>query len=190
MAKVKLGAKPYLYPMPVVLVGAQVQGKPNYLTVAFVGITNLKPPVIGLGLGREHYTSLGIRKNKTFSVNLPSPNLVKATDYCGIYSGHRVDKSRVFKSFYGKLKTAPMIEECPLSMECKLIRIIPFEVDELILGEIVEVYADKQCLSNGAPDVKKLKPMMFTFPDNRYWTMGKPVGPAWKIGKTFPGKVK
>ncbi len=190
MAKVKVGPGPYLYPMPVVLVGAQVKGRPNYLTVAFAGIVNLQPAIIALGLGRKHYTNLGIKKNKTFSVNIPSPKLVKATDFCGIYSGHRVDKSGVFKSFYGKLKTAPMIEECAVNLECRLVRIIPLEADELVLGEIMEVYVDKKCLTRGAPDVRKIKPMVFTVPDNRYWALGKAVGPAWKIGKTFSGKHK
>jgi len=192
MNKVKLGARPYLYPMPIVLVGANVNGKPNFLTAAFVGIANYKPAMIAVGLGKHHYTNSGIKKNKTFSVNIPSQAMVKAVDFCGIYSGHKVDKSELFQTFSGKLKTAPMIAECPISMECKLIRSIPLGIDELFLAKIVEVYADKKCLTppgRGEPDLRKIQPLLFTMPDNKYWKIGKFCGPAWKIGKGFkPGK--
>ncbi len=190
MEKVKLGARPYLYPMPVVLVGAQVKGKPNFLTVAFVGIANFKPAIIAVALGRHHYTNSGIKLNKTFSVNIPSEEMVKAVDYCGIYSGHKVDKSEIFQTFSGRLKTAPMISQCPITMECKLIKSLRFGIDELFLGKIVEIYADKKCLSNGEPDLKKIKPLLLTMPDNKYWEAGKCRGQAWKIGKSFKPKRK
>ena len=71
--------------MPITLVGATVNGKPNYLTVAHVGIMNhAQPTYITVGLGKMHYTNAGIKENKTFSVNIPSEDMVVKTDYCGI----------------------------------------------------------------------------------------------------------
>nr|MDO8082100.1 flavin reductase family protein [Candidatus Freyarchaeota archaeon] len=188
MEKKEIGAKNYLYPMPATLVGANVGGKPNYLTVAFCGIANLNPPVISVSLNKTHYTNPGIKENKTFSVNIPSAEMVKITDYCGLVSGSKVDKSKLFETFYGKLKTAPMIKECPLNLECKLVQTLEFSVDEVFMGEIVAAYSEERYLTNGLPDIKKINPMVFSMHDNNYWKVGELVGRAWNIGKKFKPK--
>ena len=185
MPKTKLGADVFLYPMPVTLVGANVNGKPNFLTVAFCGIMNPHPPVIYAALNKSHHTNPGIKQNRTFSVNVPSADMVRATDYCGLASGHDVDKSGLFQVFYGELETAPMIEECPLNMECRLIKSIDLRMDEVFMGEIVQSYGDESYLTEGLPDVRKLDPMAFTIHDNSYWKLGEKVGKAWSIGKNF-----
>lgn len=76
--KVELGAKNCLYPLPTVLVGALVDGKPNFVTIAHVGI--MDPGAVSLGMNKKHYTNAGIKANKTFSVNIPSTKMVKETD--------------------------------------------------------------------------------------------------------------
>ena len=102
--KVELGVNSCLYPMPTTLVGANVNGKPNYITIAHVGIMALGA-YISLSMNKQHYTNAGIKENGTFSVNIPSVELVKKTDYCGLVSGKDVDKAELFQSFYGKLET-------------------------------------------------------------------------------------
>ena len=114
--KVDLGAKGASYPMPVTLVGATVKGKPNFLAAAWFTFAGLNPPKVAVALNKAHYTNQGIKDNKTFSLCIPSEDMVKATDYCGIISGFKADKSSVFDVFYGKLKTAPMITECPSAL--------------------------------------------------------------------------
>src|SRR5512137_264508 len=99
--KAKLGAKNCLYPLPTVLVGANVGGKPNYVTIAHVGI--MDPGSVSLGMNKAHYTNAGIKKNGTFSVNIPDESLVVKADYCGLVSGKKADKGALFKTFYGKL---------------------------------------------------------------------------------------
>lgn len=185
MPKVKLGADTLLYPMPVTLVGANVNGRPNFLAAAFCGIMNPHPPTIYAALNKVHHTNAGIRENRTFSVNIPSSDLVKAVDYCGIASGRDADKSKIFDVFYGDLGNAPMISECPISMECQLAQIIEFEIDHVFIGEIIQTYADPDCLTNEIPDMKKMNPMAFSFHDNNYWRLGENIGKAWSIGKDF-----
>ncbi len=143
MAKTKLGADVFLYPMPVTLVGANVGGRPNFLTVAFCGIMNPHPPIIYVALNKAHHTNAGIKENQSFSVNIPSAEMVRVTDYCGLASGRDTDKSRLFEVFYGDLGTAPMIGECPLNMECRLIQTLDFRVDEVFIGEIMQSYSDE-----------------------------------------------
>lgn len=74
------------------LVGANVDGRPNIMTVAWAGITGGDPPTICIALRHVRYTLKGIRQNMTFSVNIPSADLVKETDYCGLVSGANTDK--------------------------------------------------------------------------------------------------
>jgi flavin reductase (DIM6/NTAB) family NADH-FMN oxidoreductase RutF len=109
-------------------------------------------------------------------------------DYCGIASGKNTDKSGVFEVFYGDLKTAPMIKECPVNLECKLVQTIELPTHYLFIGEIVASYADEQFLSTGKPDMQKINPLLLTMPDNHYWLIGKEAGHAWSDGKKLMKK--
>ena len=130
--KKKLGAVNALYPMPTVLVGANVAGKPNYVTIAHVGIVTLD--CIAISFHKTHYTNTGIKENSTFSVNIPSEDMVKEADYCGTVTGRKVDKSQLFENFYGTLRTAPMIARCPLNMACQLIDTVNVGAYDFFIG--------------------------------------------------------
>jgi flavin reductase (DIM6/NTAB) family NADH-FMN oxidoreductase RutF len=179
--KKTLGALNCLYPMPTTLVGATVDGKPNFITIAHVGIMDFVS--ISLGMAKIHYTNAGIKANRTFSVNIPGAALVKETDYCGIVSGKNTDKARLFEVFYGRLKTAPMIKECPINMECKLIQVVDFPKHDIFIGEIVETYCDEECLTEGVVDFARVHPMLFVMSDKGYYKMGERLAGAWHIGK-------
>jgi len=186
MKKTKIGAKTYLYPMPTVIVGGNVGGKPNYLTVAFCGMVQNRPAMISIASFKDHYTNAGIKETGTFSVNIPSEDMIKVTDYIGIHSGKEIDKSKLFKTFYGKLETAPMIEECPINLECKLVKTVNIEgIDELFIGQIMETYCEARYLTDGNPDITKVKPIIFSMHDNKYYSVGQLLGKAWSIGKDF-----
>ncbi|MBN1913853.1 MAG: flavin reductase family protein [Candidatus Omnitrophica bacterium] len=183
MEKIKININAFGYPMPVVLVGAQVENKPNFLAAAWVSRVNFKPPAIAVALGKGHYTNIGIEKDKSFSVNIPGVTLVKETDYCGIVSGKSVDKSGLFEVFYGDLKTAPMIKQCPLCIECKLINAVGMQMDTLFIGEVVSAYSEEKYLTAGDPDIQKINPFILSMPDNNYWSIGEKVGQAWSCGR-------
>jgi len=185
MAKLKININAFGYPMPVTLVGALVEMKPNFLAVAWVSRVNYKPPMIAVALGKNHYTNIGIRQNKSFSVNIPSVDLIKETDYCGIVSGKTTDKSKLFEVFYGDLKTAPMIKQCPLSIECKVINTVDMQVNTLFIGEMISAYSEDKYLTQGNPDIQKIKPLILTMPDNNYWLVGEKIGQAWATGRQF-----
>ncbi|MBN2120307.1 MAG: flavin reductase family protein [Candidatus Omnitrophica bacterium] len=175
--------------MPTTIVGANVNEKPNFLAIAYCGIVQHAPPLIAIGLGKMHYTNSGIKKNRTFSVNIPSEDLLELTDYVGIKSGKLVDKSKLFKVFYGELKTAPMIEETPLNLECKLVETLNFSGNaEIFIGQIIQTYAQKQILSQGLPEIQKLKPILFSMHDNNYFKVGEHLAKAWNIGLKYKNK--
>ena len=179
--KIDLGAKNCLYPLPTVLVGALVNGKPNYITIAHVGI--MEPGAVSLGMNKVHYTNSGIKENKTFSVNVPSAKLVKETDYCGIVSGKSKSKAELFKTFFGKLETAPMIEQCCINMECELVKTVDFPNHDIFIGKVAATYCDEAVLTNGIVDLEKVQPILFAMNDRSYWGLGKKLANAWAVGK-------
>jgi flavin reductase (DIM6/NTAB) family NADH-FMN oxidoreductase RutF len=185
MAKIKIDPGPFVLPMPLALVGAEVEGKPNFMPAAFLGIVNFKPTIVACGLSPTHHTCNGISANGTFTLNLPGPELVEATDWCGIYSGKKKMKADVFEVFTGQLEKAPMIKACRLTAECKLVKTVAFKMDTVYFGEVAAAYVDDTALTDGAPDWRKVDPLIFTFPDKGYWKLGDFVAEAWSVGKNF-----
>lgn len=179
--KKSLGPQNYLYPMPMVLAGAMVHGKPNYLAVAHVGIVDFG--VISLSLGRSHYTNAGIREHQAFSVNIPSRDQAAQVDYCGLVSGRDHDKASLFDNFFGEVTGAPMIREFPLNMECKLEGVIERSKHDVFLGEIAATFCDEAYLTDGVPDMAKIKPLLFVGPDKGYYELGPWAARAWSVGK-------
>lgn len=175
-----------LYPMPTVLVGAHVDDKPNFITIAHVGIMDFQH--LSISSGKNHYTNTGIRQNHVFSVNVPSSKMVKETDYVGLVSGRNVDKSGIFTVFYGTLDAAPMISECPVNMECRLVQTFDFPQHEVFIGRIVQTFCDDECIVNGIIDYGKIDPLLFTMDGPAYWRLGQYFGKAWNIGKELRGK--
>jgi flavin reductase (DIM6/NTAB) family NADH-FMN oxidoreductase RutF len=183
--KIDLGPKVASYPMPMSLIGAKVDGKANFLAAAWYTSLSYNPPRVAVALNKTHYTNQGIKTNKTFSLCIPSEDLIKTTDYCGIATGAKTDKSEVFEVFYGKLETAPMISECPVSIECKLENVIDKGSHELFIGEIVSTFTEEKYLTNGAVDLAKIKPFMLSFNDQSYFKLGALTGKAWREGKNY-----
>ena len=118
MEKVKFKNLPLVYPLPAVLVGAIVNGKPNYTTLGTCGIMSVEPPVIYISSHNSHYLNQGIIENSVYSINFPSVELVKQVDYCGLVSGRNADKSTTFEAFYGDNDKAPLVGECPINLVC------------------------------------------------------------------------
>jgi len=183
MEKVKLGPQTLLYPMPAVLVGAKVDEKPNFMTAAWCGIAASKPPAISVGLHKVRHTLKGVKEQGTFSINVPSSDLAQKVDYCGIYSGKKRDKTSLFKVFYGVLETAPLIGECPVNLECKVIHSLDLGSHILVVGEIFETYVNEDCLTDEKPDPEKIDPLIYTTGVTQYQRLGETIGKAFHLGK-------
>ena len=186
MSKILMGPQTLIYPMPALLVGANVDGKPNFMTVAWGGIANGEPPMISIAIRHVRYTLKGIRQNMTFSINVPSTDMAKETDYCGITPGSKVNKVEVcqFKVFYGKLDNAPLVEQYPVNLECKVVHILDLGSHSLIIGRIEETHISESCLTDGKPDFNKIKPLVYTAaPAAQYQALGEVIAKAFSIGK-------
>ena len=186
MDKITLGPMPYMSVMPTLLVGANVKGKPNYMTAAWATVACMAPPMVCVALNKTRYTVKGIEENKTFSLNVPAAIHIIETDHCGLVSGAQEDKSKVFTSYYGTLKTAPLAEECPVNIECRLFTSMDCGSHQLYVGEVVEVHADRSCVADGKPDTAKIDPIVYA--QSAYWHVGKQAGKAFSAGKDYRKK--
>ncbi len=183
MEKNRLGPEPIIMPMPALVVGANVNEKPNFMIASWCGIAAFKPPAVTVAMNKARHTLKGIKENGTFSVNVPSCEMIKKTDYCGIYSGRKRDKSQIFKTFYGELKTAPLIEECPINLECKVLHSLDMKTHLLIVGEIVETYVSKDCLTDGKIDTEKVDPPVYVRSTLKYYRLGEVLCSAFGVGR-------
>lgn len=188
MSKVTTGTNIFINPMPVVLIGVKDKGKANFMTVGWVSRVNTNPPMVAVAISKSHHTAELIREARTFSVNVPGADMVDKVDYCGLVSGKDSDKSSLFNVFYGMLKTAPMISECPVCLECRLVDTLPMKTNYLFIGEIAGAFTEEKYLTDGLPDPEKVNPLVLTMPDTSYRTLGKPVGKAWSDGKKLMKK--
>lgn len=187
--KKQLGPANALYPSLTTIVGAMVDHKPNFLTVAHVGIMNHgQPQFLSVSLGKVHHTNHGIFEAKAFSICLPGQDLVTRTDYVGIVSGKKTDKSDVFSVFTGERTSAPMISECPVCIECSLYTTVDFPTHDVFVGQIEEVYADEEVVGeNGKIDIARVRPLLFDMASVKYWSLGEPVADCWSEGKKLKG---
>ncbi|MBD3165458.1 flavin reductase family protein [bacterium] len=183
MAKNKLGGRNLLFPMPVVLVGTMIDGRANFAPVAYVGSHDRK--TVSIGVHRGHATAASILDDKEFSLNIPSVPMVRKVDFTGMKSGANYDKSELFEVFHGTLENTPMIEKCPVNLECKLTETIELNNRYVFMGEIVEAWTDDAFLTNGEVDLSRVDPLLFNINDAAYWRVSDKLGEAWDPGTTL-----
>jgi len=161
-----------LSPLPIILVGSLVNSKPNFLVIGYSSPFDFGKYTF-FSLYKKRYTRIGIHEHQTFSINIPSVDLINKTNICGTKSGRDIDKSMLFTIFYGELKTAPMIQECPVTMELKVADVIDYGRNEGIIGEVINSYINSECLKNGKLDMRKVNPILWaTGGDYNYYSLG------------------
>ena len=179
--KKNLGNLLALYPKPMTVVGAEVEGKVNWLVVGHTGV--IGHDRILVSMSKSHYTNQGVKKSKRLSINLVSREMLPKADYVGSVSGTTVDKSNVFAYHIGEHGT-PVIDASPLTMECEVVDI--YETDEFdnFICTVVNTYASSDVLdSNGKLDYTKLKPVLFEFPTYSYLATGEIIGKCLNLDK-------
>jgi flavin reductase (DIM6/NTAB) family NADH-FMN oxidoreductase RutF len=177
-----------LSPLPVVLVGATVDDRPNYLVIGYVAPFNFGKHIF-FSLYKRRYTRIGIHENKTFSVNIPSEELLRETEICGSRSGRETDKSALFDNFYGELKTAPMIRQCPINIECELTEVLDYDPNEGIIGRVVRSYVDPGCLVDGKLDLRLVRPIIWaTGGDLNYYRVGDRLAEVYATRQPKPSR--
>lgn len=179
--KKDIGSVIGLYPTPLAVVGAYVDGKPNWMLVGHLGIIGHDRVMVSLA--KTHYTNKGIKENKVLSVNIVDEALLEKADYVGSVSGGRIDKSEVFEFEQGAAG-APIVVNSPLVMECKVDDIYETDGFESFICKIEHTYADESVLDEkGKIDYRSLKPVLFEMPTYEYLATGEVLGKCMKIGR-------
>ncbi len=177
MSKVKFRGGTLLSPVPPVMVSCGDRDNKNILTVAWTGITNTLPPKTYISV-RPSRHSYGIIKEKgEFVLNLTPASLVRAADYCGVYTGAKVDKFE--KCHLTPLEvdevSAPVIGECPVSLCCRVSDVVPLGSHDMFLADILAVYVDEALLDkDGKLHLEKADLCAYAHGD--YYALGRILG--------------
>ena len=179
--KQNIGSVLALYPKPMTVIGAEVNGKVNWLVVGHTGI--IGHDRILVSMSKSHYTNQGIKESKKLSVNLVSREMLPKADYVGSVSGASVDKSEVFEYHWGENGT-PVIDASPLTMECDVVDIYETEGFDNFVCSIANTYAAPDVLDDkGKLNYTRLKPVLFEFPTYSYLATGEIIGKCLNLDK-------
>lgn len=177
MAKIKWKGGALIAPLPPVMVSCGDMEKSNIITVAWTGIINTIPPKTYISVRPSRHSYNIIKENGEFVLNLTPSKLIKSADYCGIYTGAKVDKfakCNLTKEVANEV-SCPMIAESPLSLECKVTEIVPLGTHDMFLADIVAVDVDETLLDkNGKLDLSRAG--LAAFAHGEYFELGKKIG--------------
>ena len=168
-----------VYPLPAVMVStADKNGSSNILTIAWTGTICTNPAMVYISVRPERYSYHMIKESGEFVINLTTERLARATDYCGVRSGKEVDKwkeAHLTPAKAEKLTYAPVIEECPVNIECKVTEIKELGSHHMFLAEVLAVQIDEEYL-NEKNKFELNKTGLMAYSHGEYLSLGKKIG--------------
>ena len=166
-----------LGPIPPVLVSCGTMEHPNALTVAWTGIVNTHPPMVYISIRPSRFSYPLIKDSGEFVLNLPSASLTKAVDFCGVRSGKDMDKLSLMGLTASpcQMIRAPLIEECPVNLECKVTQVLPLGSHDLFLAEILSVHVEES-LIDAAGKLHLEHADLIGFAHGEYYQLGHRAG--------------
>lgn len=177
MTKITWRAGTMLSPLPPALISCGTMEKHNCMTAAWTGIICSDPVITYVSIRPSRYSHKIISETKEFVINLPNQALVSAVDYCGVRSGKDYDKFKEMKltAIPSSQIETPQIEECPISIECKVIEVKNYGTHDMFTAEVVAVNVDDKYIDEkGAFDVEKAG--IIGFAHGKYYTLGRCLG--------------
>ena len=177
MSKVTWKSGTFLYPLPAVMVSCGTMEKSNIITVAWTGIINTNPAMVYISLRPTRHSYDIIKETGEFVINLTTQKLAYATDWCGVKTGAKVDKFKELKLTKEKAKfvKCPMIQESPVSVECKVKEVKELGSHHMFIAEVLAINADEQYIDEkGAFDISKCD--LIAYSNGGYYSLGKKLG--------------
>lgn len=139
-----------LNPAPVVMLSCREEGgRPNIITLAWVGTVCSEPPMLSVSIRKDRFSHGIVSRSGEFAVNLVPARLARACDFCGVKSGRDLDKfaaTGLTAAPAPNLKAAPLIEECPVNLECRVERVLELGSHDMFVARIVGVQVDEALL--------------------------------------------
>lgn len=177
MPKVTWKPGTFIYPIPAVMVSCGTMEKSNIITVAWTGILNTDPATVYISVRPSRYSYKLIKESGEFVINLTTQSLARATDWCGVKTGAKVDKFKSMNLHKEKAKfvKCPMIKESPVSVECKVREIKELGTHDMFIADVLAINADEKYIDEkGAFDISKCD--LIAYSNGGYYTLGKKIG--------------
>lgn len=187
--KKSIGAKTFVYPTPVFVVGTYDKaGKPNVMTVAWGGICCSSPPCVAISVREATYTYANLMEQKAFTISIPPVSYLKEADYFGIASGKTEDKFAVtgLTPVKSGVVNAPYVGEFPFVLECQILHTFKIGLHTQFIGQIMDIKADESVLGEkGRPNLELIRPFCWAPDGSGYYGIGGFLGKAFSIGKAL-----
>jgi flavin reductase (DIM6/NTAB) family NADH-FMN oxidoreductase RutF len=189
MTKRQLGPCITFFPQPMTLISTvSASGENDLMAASWVSLVSKTPPTLSISLQHERQTYANILATGSFVVNVMPVHLVEQADYCGLISGRQADKATIagLRLLPAKHGAAPLLDDAPLNVECRLSGEMAIGDYRLLLGEILEIHVDAAAFgADGSIDAAALDPLVYLGGLRQYWSLGKKVAPAYQAGRRF-----
>ncbi|GHT70945.1 flavin reductase [Bacteroidia bacterium] len=176
-----------IYPLPAILVSCGCEeSEYNLITIGWTGTICTNPAMCYISIRPERYSYDIIKKNMEYVINLTNRNMAYTTDWCGVKSGRDFNKFEEMKLTPGKasIVQAPIIEEAPLCIECRVKEIIPLGSHDMFISEVVNVLADDKYLDPETGSFDMQKADLLAYSHGKYFSLGEFIGKfGWSVKK-------
>ena len=180
MKKRSIKPSPFLSPVPAALVTCQDKGgRPNIITVAWTGVICSDPPMVSISLRPSRYSHGIIKESGEFVINIPPAAIVRHVDTCGMISGKKEDKFAAsgLTAVAAEIVDAPLIDECTVSLECRVTEIVPLGIHDMFIGEIVATHVSEEAFDeDGKINTEVINPLGYCPHQRTYHKIGGAVG--------------
>jgi flavin reductase (DIM6/NTAB) family NADH-FMN oxidoreductase RutF len=170
----------YLFPTPVAMISCGGdQTAPNIITIAWIGVVCSEPTILSVSIRPGRHSYAMIKQTGEFVVNIPAESQLASLDFCGVASGRDVDKFKELglTAVPASKVSAPLIKECPVNLECKVIDSRKLGTHDMFLAEVVAVHLDDEVMNEkGGIDISRLKPIAYCPQASQYWSLKEPIG--------------
>jgi flavin reductase (DIM6/NTAB) family NADH-FMN oxidoreductase RutF len=174
-------AKPYplIHPCPISIVATMNNNKPNFTTIGDIAVAGINPPLVMISVNENHLAMKAINDSPIFSINIPSTKLLSQVDYAGMFSGHRIDKSKLFE--VEMVDHVPIIIECPINLIVKERERIQVEHRIILVCDVVQSLVNNEYVVDNKLSLINIKSILYGL-DNHYYTLGDQIGIGYQEG--------
>lgn len=179
-----------VYPLPAVMVSCGSNPEDwNIITISWTGTINTNPPMLYISVRPERHSYKIIKESGEFVINLTNKDLAFATDWCGVKSGRDFNKfdEMNLHAIPAAIINAPMIEEAPINIECKVTQIIPLGSHDMFIAEVVKIHADEKYIDPITDTFDMQKAELIAYSHGNYYELGSKIG---KFGFSVQKKRK
>lgn len=177
--KIEIKAIPLIHPATICLVGTIYNHKPNYTTIGDIAVAGINPPLIMISINENHCCMSHINKQKSFSINIPTQDMLEKVDFCGVHSGHLVDKSKIFKTEY--IDGIPTIQNSPISIVVEEEKRIKIEHRIILACRVKKTMIDTAIQQKDKINLDSIKSILYGM-NNSYYTVGEVIGKGYQKG--------